>query len=249
MKTKIALLLLTAALAFTYGFTAGLYQLFPYQHILAIKQYFHVDNEAQKRTVFNNPTDNINKPNILIIGDSISIGYTPYVRKLIGDKADIFIIPENGRHTGYGIRKLTEWLSIENNWDVIQFNWGLWDLKYLEPTNTKKKGVQRYTVNEYKKNLEYLIEELKKTKAKLIWCNTTPIPDSSLARVKGDEIKYNAAALEVMNKNNITTNDLHSFATQNIKKIQIPKNVHFINSGYKYLSKKVATELLKTLQK
>ena len=244
---KIVLFLFVMAISFVYGFTTGYYGIFPYQQILLIKQFFNSNNVVTNTVQINNPTDDINKPNILIIGDSISLGYTPYVRKLLEDEVDIFRIPENGRHTGYGIRKLNEWLSIEKNWEVIHFNWGLWDLKYIEPTNNNKKGVQRYTVIEYKKNLEYLIKELKKTKAKLIWCNTTPIPDNTTSRVKGDELNYNAAALEIMKKNDIVINDLHSFAFQDINNIQIPNNIHFSNSGYEYLSKKVANEIIKAL--
>ena len=39
---------------------------------------------------FVNPKDSPDLPNVLIIGDSISIGYTVAVRKLLDGKADVF---------------------------------------------------------------------------------------------------------------------------------------------------------------
>ncbi|MBW9261403.1 MAG: SGNH/GDSL hydrolase family protein [Candidatus Thiodiazotropha sp. (ex. Lucinisca nassula)] len=215
--------------------------------MLQIKQYLNSNTAINHTILINNPTDDPNKPNILIIGDSISQGYTPYVRKLLESKVDVFRIPENARHTGYGIRKLNEWLSLEKHWEVIHFNWGLWDLKYIEPTSNHTKGIQRHTEFEYKKNMEHLIKELKKTNAKLIWCNTTPIPDNTISRVKGDELNYNDVVLEIMKENKIIINDLHSFALQDINKIQIPNNIHFSEYGYQYLSKKVADEIVKAL--
>lgn len=240
-------ILVVMGMIFVYGVAVGKKEIFPYEQIKMIIEYFTQPVEKES-TAFDNPVDDINKPNILIIGDSISIGYTPYVRESIKDEVDVFRIPENGRYTGYGKRKIKEWLSIGKDWEVIHFNWGLWDLKYIEPMNTEN-GVQRYTVQEYKENLEYLVKELKKTGAELIWCNTTPIPQKSFARVKGDELKYNAAALEIMNKYSIKVNDLHSFAMKNIQTIQIPNNVHFYDTGSEYLSKKVSSEILGVISK
>ncbi len=70
-------------------------------------------------------------PRVLIIGNSISIGYTPFVCEALEGKMKIHRIPENGSHTWTGLEKLDEWLG-DKPWDVIHFNWGLHDLKYLK---------------------------------------------------------------------------------------------------------------------
>ncbi len=67
---------------------------------------------------------NNRKQNILIIGDSISIGYTPLVEKYFADKATISHNPGNAQHTGTGLDKIEEWIG-SGKWDIIQFNWGL----------------------------------------------------------------------------------------------------------------------------
>ena len=72
------------------------------------------------------------KTKILIIGDSISIGYTPFVKAYFYDKAIVSHNPGNAQHTGTGLLKIEEWLEHEN-WDIVQFNWGLWDLCYRSP--------------------------------------------------------------------------------------------------------------------
>ena len=70
-------------------------------------------------------------PRVLVIGDSISIGYTLGVRALLRGKANVHRPAENCRHTDIGLEKLEEWLG-DQPWDVIHFNWGLHDLKYVD---------------------------------------------------------------------------------------------------------------------
>ena len=203
---------------------------------------------------FSNPTDNPTLPNILLIGDSISIGYTVEVRKRLKGKADVFRIPTNGRYSAYGLKNLTKWLG-DKKWDLIHFNWGLWDLCYRNPkaknpgSRDKLNGKLTATPKEYKKNIKKIVTQLKKTKAKLIWANTTPVPDFEIGRKKGDAHKYNLIATTIMKSNNIQVNDLHKHAKRKIKKIQKNKgDVHFNQKGYSYLAKKVVKEILFALK-
>ena len=72
------------------------------------------------------------KPNVLLIGDSISLGYTPHVVKMMQDEANVAHNKGNAQHSGTGVEKLEGWLG-DTQWDVIHFNWGLWDLCYRHP--------------------------------------------------------------------------------------------------------------------
>ncbi len=186
-------------------------------------------------------------PRVLLIGNSISIGYTVPVRKLLKGNANVFRIPENGGATWRGLEKLTLWLGTKK-WDVIHFNWGLHDLKYFKNGRLDISGEQISTLKDYENNLDILVKRLKNTGAKLIWASTTPVPDSSSGRIVGDEIKYNAVAKNVMNKHGIKINDLHNYITPYLAEYQRRHNVHFTNKGYQFLGKKVAEEILKRIE-
>lgn len=185
-------------------------------------------------------------PRVLLIGDSISMGYTLPVRELLKGKANVHRVPTNGGPTTNGLANLKAWLG-ESKWDVIHFNWGLHDLKYIgnDPkvlADPKATGSHpQVPLADYEKNLKTLVEQLKATGAKLIWCNTTPVPAGSAGRVEGDERKYNEAAARVMKEANVMTDDLCEHANAKLKEVQLPANVHYSPDGYKYLATKVAS--------
>jgi len=190
---------------------------------------------AADNPVFADPEDNPNLPNVLLIGDSISIGYTLPTRELLKGKADVFRIPENGGPTTHGLEKIDAWLGT-NKWDVIHFNWGLHDLKFME------NGRRQVGFDDYEQNLEKLVVRLKRTGAKLIWCSTTPLPPGKLTplRQPGDDIAYNIVARRIMEKHTIAINDLYAFAQPRMAEIQQPANVHYTQEGSEALAHAVA---------
>jgi hypothetical protein len=50
-------------------------------------------------------------PRVLLIGDSISIGYTPAVKELLRGIANVHRIPDNGGATTLALTLLDEWLG------------------------------------------------------------------------------------------------------------------------------------------
>jgi len=189
-------------------------------------------------------------PQVLIIGDSISIGYFKPLQKQLKDIAIVSHNQGNAQHTAYGLKKLNEWLG-EARWDVIHFNHGLHDLKYVDARgrNTSvETGKQQIPVEKYERNLEEMVKRLKKTNAKLIFATTTPVPDGTGFRTKGDAVIYNRAAERVMNKHGVPINDLYSFALSRLKEIQIDSNVHFNPQGSELLAEQCAKSILKALE-
>ena len=69
-------------------------------------------------------------PRVLLIGDSISIGYSTPVRKFLAGKANVHRVPGNGGPSSNGVFMIDSWLG-DKRWDVIHFNFGLHDLKRL----------------------------------------------------------------------------------------------------------------------
>lgn len=189
-------------------------------------------------------TDTPGLPRVLLIGDSISIGYTLPVRKLLQGKANLHRIPTNGGPTSNGIAHLKGWLGA-GKWDVIHFNWGLHDLK-IQPD-----GARQVPLPQYEQNLRELVATLKGTGAKLIWATTTPVPEGKVSppRLPADVPAYNEAALRVMKEQGVAVNDLYAFVLPDLARLQRPVNVHFTPAGSEALAKKVAAEIEKALPK
>ena len=109
----------------------------------------------------------VSLPNVLIIGDSISIGYTKPVIVLMKGKANVQRAKANCGDTIRGLSSLKKWLG-DTRWDVIHFNWGLHDLCYRHPDSKeqgrrdKKSGTQAVSLEQYAKNLEAIVQEFRK---------------------------------------------------------------------------------------
>ncbi|MBT5309970.1 MAG: SGNH/GDSL hydrolase family protein [Verrucomicrobia bacterium] len=212
--------------------------------LLALPALGQAQNTKPKRS---NPMapirDVVGLPRVLLIGDSISIGYTLPTRELLKGKANVHRIPTNGGPTTKGLVQIDSWLG-DSKWNVIHFNWGLHDLKFMPH------GKRQVTLVAYEKNLDSLVRRLKQTGAKLIWRNTTPVPEAKVRpqRIPADVVSYNAAAKRVMQKHRVPIHDLYSFALARLERIQLPANVHFTPVGSTALADEVAKEILDALK-
>jgi len=198
------------------------------------------------------PSDN-DLPKVFLIGDSISIGYTPEVIHHLRDKAFVSRAKANCGDTKRGLSALDNWLG-STKWDLIHFNWGLHDLCYRNPevkavgNRDKVNGTQSVPIAQYRKNLEQLVLRLKKTGAKLIWASTTKVPQGEIGRFAGDELKYNKVALEIMQKHGVAINDLHQLSSSlDASLFRKRGDVHYTSQGSALLGKKVADHIGKAL--
>lgn len=126
-------------------------------------------------------------PRVLLIGDSISIGYTIPVKQLLKGKANVHRIPVNGQYSAYGLEHLKEWLG-DGKWDVIHFNWGIWDTHSLDSNggiidvaDLTTPGKLRTTIAEYQANLNKIIDILEPTGAKLIWATSCGVVNTPIS--------------------------------------------------------------------
>jgi acyl-CoA thioesterase-1 len=188
-------------------------------------------------------------PNVLIIGDSISMGYTPFVKQFLEGEANVSHPDENCGPTERGIAHMAKWLD-GTKYKVIHFNFGLHDLKHVDAVtkkaSTKPSDPLMTDLKTYEKNLQIIVDKLKTTGAKLIFATTTPVPlHSSPLRDPQLPVEYNSVAEKVMNKNHIVIDDLYNFVLPQADKIRKPNNVHYTEEGYKLLGKKVADAISK----
>jgi acyl-CoA thioesterase-1 len=205
-----------------------------------------------------------NKPRVLLLGDSISIGYTPFVQERLKEEAVVLrpsrtnpqtkkVANENCAGTNNGVKNIDRWLMLDGgHWDVIHFNFGLHDLKRVDPktgaNSNNPDDPHQADPETYEKQLREIVGKLKKTGAKLIFATTTPYPEGVTPhRDVEDAQRYNEIARKIMKENDVAVNDLYSVILPRLKDLQRPVNVHFTPEGSKVLGEEVAKEILTAL--
>ena len=197
---------------------------------------------AEGQPVFEDPPSDPSLPNVLLIGDSISIGYTNFTRELLEGEANVYRIPVNGGPTTRGIEHIDEWLR-DIDWAVIHFNWGLHDIR-------RDESPEAWQVDEddYREHLTALVRRMIQTGAALVWATTTPVPEGASRRVPGDELRVNAIAEPIMAHHGVRVNDLHAAILPRLDDLQRPANVHFTEEGYAFLAEQVAGAIREVLE-
>lgn len=184
---------------------------------------------AGQSTAWDFVQDDPKLPRVLLIGDSVSRGYTQAARKALAGKANVHRAPANCGPTAIGLKNIEVWLG-DGKWDVIHFNFGIHD-----------RGTP---LADYTQRLEQLIARMKQTGAKLVWASTTPIPDDPPKKQTAASIvERNRAAAELMQKHGIATDDLFAAITPHLAEMQNPNDVHFNAMGYEFLGQTVAASI------
>ena len=193
---------------------------------------YYMDKDANRETSWDYVKDDPALPRLLIIGDSISRGYTLAVRKELAGKVNVHRAPANCGPTSTGLKKLDVWLGA-GKWDVITWNFGIHD--------------RRTAPAAYKKNLETLLARLQATGAKIIWVRTTPAPPSGKNAEEFNEAQcdqLNRVADGVMQAHNIPEVDLYALLKPKLGEVQLPNNVHFNDAGYSLMGAEVGRVVL-----
>jgi hypothetical protein len=196
-----------------------------------------VRNEAF-RFVENDPA----LPNVLIYGDSISIGYTSAVRKQLKQRANVYRLHCNGGDSSSFIRKFERLQTVMRDpqidghwtfqWDVIHFNVGLHDLKFVSPGGRldKANGTRVTPPVDYRKQLGEIVSclETDAPNARLVFALTTPVPENEPGRFVGEAAHYNHIAIDVLKDHpEVVINDLYTPSKPYLKQ----GNVHYQGTG------------------
>ncbi|WP_231603194.1 SGNH/GDSL hydrolase family protein [Neorhodopirellula pilleata] len=193
-------------------------------------------------------------PNVLLIGDSISIGYTVATREALQGEANVYRPLTNCGPTTRGLEGLDKWLG-DTKWDVIHFNFGLHDLKYMGPGGQnladpdQPNSHVQVGIEDYEANIETIARRLKATGAKVIWRETSPVPDGARGRIVGQSRQYNEAAKRAIERvGGITIDPFYSFAVEHAD-LQKKADVHYTPEGSKVLGDHVAEVIRQSLKK
>lgn len=192
-------------------------------------------------------------PKVVLIGDSIRLGYAPTVVKQLEGKAVIVHSKANGGDSANVLAKLADW-AVKEKPDVVHFNCGIHDTK-----KDKKTGKFQVSPEQYEANLRKIVEILRKeTKATVIFATTTPIIDDRAAKGRANAsyelldastVEYNRIALRVMKELNVPVDDLRAVCGEGEDRGKIMSNdgVHFTPEGRTRLGNAVADFVSKHL--
>lgn len=197
-------------------------------------------------------------PLVILLGDSIRVGYQDGVAKALDGKAVVWGPRENCKSSAYMRENLAKWIGEQRRPAVIHVNAGLHDLVLKEP------GQNVTHLADYTENVRAIIEELKTVDgAKIIWATTTPVVDelNSAARAAGTQdgkrvawreneqvIRFNQAAAEAIKDSGIAVDDLYTLVHEmNDQDLFTEDGVHFSIYGREFLGDAVAKSIAENL--
>ncbi len=199
-------------------------------------------------------------PRVLLLGDSISLGYTPFVQEMLGEAAQVVRPKVDGRDencqgTNHGLGQLERWLNAAENPHVIVFNFGLHDMKHVDPATGAPSNDPRHPRQAapqiYRQQLQAIAERLVQTGAHVVFATTTPVPAGGVRPLRrvGDPLLYNGLARQVVEPLGIQVVDLWSTANEHLGEWQQPVNVHFRPEGSRGLAAAVVQAVRPLLDK
>jgi hypothetical protein len=182
------------------------------------------------------------KPRILFIGNSISVGYFPMVSAQLKEAANCDHYATSRSVEDPAFYKETKMAMGKYNHTVIHFNNGLhgWHLNN----------------EQYEKGLRKYVQFLMRHKAKncqLVYSQTTPYP-SKEPDVKLNEemnsvvLERNRIARKIMQEKGIEVIDLYSLVEPELEKYSIRKgDLHYKKEGYELIAKKISEKILELI--
>lgn len=154
--------------------------------------------------------------NVLLIGDSIRMGYDKAVKKTLEGKANVYFPDDNNRFAAYVLRYFHDYANLisDGDIDVIHWNAGLWDcLRLFEEEPHTPKDVYEYYIDRICARMQKLYPN-----AKVVFATSTPVLSEQMAapfmRYNEEIREYNRIAVRVVQKYGFLVNDLYAVAEQ-----------------------------------
>jgi lysophospholipase L1-like esterase len=179
---------------------------------------------------------------VVLIGDSIRMGYESAVRRELAGVAEVWTPEENGGTSANVLLHLDKWV-VKRRPDIVHVNCGLHDL-----ARSFGSGVPRVDLAQYANNVKAIAGRiLAETGAALIWATTTPVNErrhratKDFDRFEADVDAYNAAAIAVAGTLRVRVNDLYAEVMRSERdRLLLADGVHFSEEGYALLGRAVS---------
>lgn len=183
------------------------------------------------------------KPEVVLVGDSIRMGYQPFVTEALDGEAEIWAPEENGGDSRNVLAHLETWV-LDRLPQVVHINCGLHDLKKSFET-----GEAQVPLVEYEENVRRILMRLAALEStRVIWALTTPVDEKlhhankGFDRFEADVNAYNDCALSLCRAAGVEVHDLFS-VVEGIGRSEILREdgVHFSEVGSRLLGGSVAS--------
>lgn len=188
--------------------------------------------------------------NVLLIGDSIRMGYDKSVKKTLEGKVNVYFPDENCRFAAYVLRYLHEYKSLipGGEVDVIHWNTGLWDcLRLFEEDPLTPVDVYAYYIDRICVQMKKLFPN-----AQVIFATSTRVESEKMSkdfkRYNEEIEQYNEVAVAVVKKHGFAVNDLYAVS------VALPDEAHsdpvhyYTPIGTEVLTNAVLSSILPPLQ-
>ena len=176
---------------------------------------------------------------VMLIGDSIRLGYQAKVTELLAGKATVAGPGENCRFSAYTLFNLAAWVP-DDDYDVIQWNNGQWDTAHMPD------GLIHTSLPNYLELQERIARILLKKTKRLVFATTTPVwPEFFTSAARNprrneDITAYNRAATDLLSPLGVEINDLYPCVAEDIKRYISSDMVHLTQAGNELCAGRIA---------
>ena len=202
--------------------------------------------------------------NVLLIGDSIRLGYQALVGDLLGKNVRIYAPEENCRFTKFALWGMFSWIEGFGcpKIDAGHFNTGIWDLHRCTAD-----GENFSSPEEYGRDIRRLAIQMKSYTEKVCFANIIPggsgldreeeinpliNTDAGFVKVRltapmnewnADVVRYNRVSEAVMKDMGIPVNDMYSALAADTEKYIGADGIHPTAEGFELLAKMTAEKI------
>ena len=182
--------------------------------------------------------------NVALIGDSIRLHATPYVRERLPLNYRVHSPPENGKSSSNVAARIRDWVPPATT-EIVHINCGLHDIRREPGQHGPIVSPEAYVAN-----LRDIFDYLAANVRSVVWATMTPVDEAMLGGVDrphwhpADVVAYNRLSTELALEFGFRINDLHGLLSGMTAGLFMPDGVHFNHAGNQLIGHHVATAIL-----
>ena len=183
---------------------------------------------------------------VLLLGDSIRIGYQQYVKEELAGEYEVRYPEDNGRFAAYTLWQVNQELKWNPDIELVHFNNGYWDMNIEAPMTEAI-----HPIEEYVSFLRRIVALCRQCGTKVVFATTVPILEAGAAgdntgvqgtiNYSNEWVKtYNAAAVKLMEELDVPVNDLYALCMEDDLRYKCEDMLHLSEEGSRRCAKQVA---------